>query len=163
MKTCPCGSQKSYEECCGLYIEQQQLPPTPEALMRSRYTAYSQANIAYIKDSMRGKPLLGFNEQDVKKWASKVSWQGLKVIDSRLHPDNSDIGFVEFIASLCSGNKNEAIHERSEFQKHEGKWFYTNALRPQFSKPANIRKIARNAACPCGSEKKYKNCHAQKN
>lgn len=161
MTTCPCCSKNNYEKCCGLYLTEQLLPPTPEALMRSRYTAYSQANIAYIRNTMRGKPLLGFNDQEVEAWAAKVTWSGLKVIDAKLQVDNPDKGFVEFIASLRSGSKNEAIHERSEFEKIQGKWFYVASHRPLFSKPKQKSAISRHSPCPCGSQKKYKNCHGQ--
>jgi SEC-C motif-containing protein len=46
---CPCQSEKSYKDCCKPFVDEQALPQTPEQLMRSRYTAYSQAHIAYIK------------------------------------------------------------------------------------------------------------------
>ena len=37
---CPCGGA-SYASCCGPYIAGDALPPTAEALMRSRYTAFT--------------------------------------------------------------------------------------------------------------------------
>ena len=69
MSLCPCGSQHLYDSCCGLYLDKKQKPQTPEQLMRSRYTAYSVANIDYIKNTMQGNPLIGFNEQEAEKWA----------------------------------------------------------------------------------------------
>lgn len=46
---CPCGSQIEYKSCCGVYHQGARVAPTPEALMRSRYTAYSLGNIAMGK------------------------------------------------------------------------------------------------------------------
>lgn len=128
--------------------------------MRSRYTAYTQANMTYIKNTMTGQPLLGFNEQEVSQWAGKVDWLGLTVINSQGHPDNPDRGYVEFLANLRDGGKLQAIHERSEFLRQDGQWFYCAAHKPLYAKPHHKRVIARNAPCPCGSQKKYKNCHA---
>ncbi|VEG90653.1 YchJ family protein [Legionella spiritensis] len=137
MKSCPCCSQKPYESCCGLYLEAQQIPETPEALMRSRYTAYSQANIEYIKKTMRGQPLLGYNELEAKIWASHAVWLGLEVLETSLHPKKPNTGYVEFIARLRSGNDMQIIHERSEFEKYQGRWFYKAAHKPRCSKTSN--------------------------
>ncbi len=55
MKPCPCGSKVDYLGCCGQYIDYSTHPKTPEALMRSRFTAYSLADIAYIKKNHERK------------------------------------------------------------------------------------------------------------
>lgn len=44
---CPCGSGKPYEHCCGVY-HRGAPAPTPEALMRSRYTAFVRGDAAYL-------------------------------------------------------------------------------------------------------------------
>ena len=41
---CPCGSGSTYDACCGRLHRGPDLAETPEALMRSRYTAYSLGN-----------------------------------------------------------------------------------------------------------------------
>ena len=47
--TCPCGSPRSFDSCCGpFHSGGERNPPTAEALMRSRYTAYARADIDYI-------------------------------------------------------------------------------------------------------------------
>ena len=38
--TCPCGGA-SYASCCSRYIDSATPAPTAEALMRSRYSAYT--------------------------------------------------------------------------------------------------------------------------
>lgn len=53
--SCPCKSGKRYADCCEPFITRINLPETPEQLMRSRYTAYSQANIDYIMGTMKGE------------------------------------------------------------------------------------------------------------
>ena len=82
MSLCPCGSEKPYEQCCEVFIEKKQIPHTPEQLMRSRYTAYSLAKIDYIKNTMKGKILIGFDETEARSWSQSVTWVGLKVIQA---------------------------------------------------------------------------------
>ncbi|PWY54975.1 hypothetical protein DGG96_14330 [Legionella qingyii] len=159
MSFCPCGSQNKYELCCGLYLEKKQQPETPEQLMRSRYTAYSMGKIDYIKNTMKGKALMGFNELEAEQWAKSVTWISLDVLNSNT-PD-PDKGFVEFAARYFEDNRVKIIHELSEFHKENGRWFYVSGVHKQRLEKTNKPKVARNAPCPCGSGKKFKNCHAK--
>ena len=70
---CPCDSQKNYLSCCEPFITGKQSCTTPEALMRSRYSAYTLSNVDYIKETMRGNALTGFQEQNAKRWAKRVN------------------------------------------------------------------------------------------
>jgi len=155
MSLCPCGSNSNYEQCCGLYIEKKELPTTPEQLMRSRYTAYSQANINYIKSTMKGKALVSFNEKDAQQWAKSVSWIGLEV--KQAYMESPTLGFVEFAASFIEGNQLKKIEETSEFYQMNGVWYYLDGVRPKTLHPKTI--IGRTNPCPCGSGSKFKNCH----
>ena len=51
------------------------------------------------------------------------------------------------------------LEEKAEFQRTNGAWIYTRALRQG---PAPVRaagpKVGRNDPCPCGSGKKHKHC-----
>jgi len=156
MTLCPCGSTKTYEQCCGLYLDKNKVPETPEQLMRSRYTAYSLANISYIGQTMKGKALIGFDELETKKSVSKNTWLSLEVVQSYL--ENSDKGFVEFIASFLDRNQVKKIHELSEFHRINNKWFYVDGTHQPITKNSK-QIISRNAPCSCGSGKKFKNCH----
>ena len=128
MSVCPCGSALGYLACCGQYIESKKFPETPEQLMRSRYSAYTLACIPYIKKTMRGKALLGFQAKEARGWAKRVVWLGLRVQNAYFeHPDK---GFVEFIARFREGVEEKSIHEISEFQRVKGGWFYVDGRSP---------------------------------
>lgn len=157
MTLCACGSHSEYNQCCGLYHRHQAIAPSPEVLMRSRYCAYTMANLDYIKQTMRGKPLLGFDALDAAKWAERVSWLGLKVVASKQECD--DKGYVEFIARYREDGQVKQIHEISVFERHEGNWFYVDGVHP--AKKSGVENVPRNALCPCGSQSKYKNCHGK--
>lgn len=157
MAQCPCGSNRTYLTCCGLYIDGKALPPSPEALMRSRYTAYTIANIVYIKKTMAGEPLLGFDEREAERWAKSVYWLGLRIIDTKQNIVEHT-GTIEFVATYLAGNTLNTIHENSTFHFINDTWLYTAGIQTAAQKP---KKISRNAPCPCLSRKKFKNCHAQ--
>ena len=119
---CPCGSAQSFEKCCGPYISKQCKPTTPEALMRSRYTAYSQANIGYILRTMSGKALKSFNKKEAIEWAKSADWLGLNIMNIKYK--NDFIGYVEFIARYRLNGIEHIIHERSRFECIVGSWYY---------------------------------------
>ena len=127
MTFCPCGSGFQYSSCCGLYIEGIQPAGTPEALMRSRYSAYTMAKITYIKNTMRGKALSGFHPGEAKRWARRVEWVGLHVL--KVTPKSENHGFVEFIANFCDAGVSQSIHEVSEFERVEGVWYYVDGIK----------------------------------
>lgn len=155
MKICPCNSGQPYAECCELFISGKLLPQTPEQLMRSRYSAFTVMDIDYIGNTMRGSALKDYSKLETENWARSIDWQGLQVLDSGMK-DND--GFVEFIASFKHNNKPEQIHERSEFHRKDGKWYYVDGKHPSKTKPIHVDKIGRNDPCSCGSGKKYKKC-----
>lgn len=158
MSNCACGTQLPYIKCCGIYHSNQQLAPTPELLMRSRYTAYTMANIDYIIKTMRGKPLVDFHPDESRRWASNVTWLGLEILDTQ--QESVDKGFVEFIARFMEGNKIKSIHEISEFHREHHQWFYVDGIQPNTSISKTIT-ISRNSPCPCKSQMKFKNCHGR--
>jgi SEC-C motif domain protein len=156
MRPCPCGTGKNYTECCGVFIEGQQKPLTPEALMRSRYTAYTQANTDYLLQTAKSPAKDRFDEQLSRKWAKQVEWIGLEVKNASTE---STKGFVEFIASFKENGKLKAIHELSEFHYEDSVWYYVDGKHlPLNNTTSHSTHIGRNDLCPCGSGKKYKKC-----
>lgn len=127
--------------------------------MRSRYTAYALGDIAYIKKTMQGKPLVGFNTKAVEAWANSVEWVGLRVV--QVKNVSSELGYVEFIARYIEHGKNEVIHECSEFKCIDGQWLYVDGTPPTPNTSPEIKKVGRNMPCPCGSQKKFKHCHGK--
>lgn len=153
--TCPCGSQKNYSSCCEPFIIGKQKPTTPEMLMRSRYTAYTLAKIDYIKATMRGDALVGFQAIEAERWAKRVCWIRLEVFHSTI--ENETTGYVEFEASFVDHARLKSIHEHSQFIREEGQWYYVGGTHRPTSQAEKI--INRNTTCPCGSQRKFKNCH----
>ena len=146
---CPCGSQLSFELCCAVFIQNGQLAPNPEALMRSRYTAFCRADLAYLQKTWHPETYpedLGAEEPS--------NWVRLEILEAWAEDDE---GEVEFRASLIFDNKLEVLHELIFFERIDGQWLYhSGEFKNESDKP---RKIAKSEACPCGSGKTFKQCH----
>lgn len=156
---CPCGLEKSYEECCGPLIEGEAQAETAEMLMRSRYTAYTKVAMDYIKDTTHPKQLKDYDAKSSQEWAEESEWHGLEILSTEQGGPDDEEGMVEFVAHFSQKSKQHKHHEKSTFKKLKGRWFFEDgeAVKPgQF-----IRKQAKvkpNDPCPCGSKRKTKKC-----
>lgn len=147
---CACGSNKKYDNCCGLYIDGGQKSPNPESLMRSRYTAYTMAKIDYIQSTMKGVALATFDENVSKDWAKNSEWLGLKIIKAEPPQETDTVGYVDFVAKYKENGTLTSLHEISEFNKIDGVWYYMDGkVNPRYG---------RNDPCFCGSGLKHKKC-----
>lgn len=148
IRICPCGTGRDFSACCGLYIEGGLLAPDPEALMRSRYTAFCRCDYAYLKKTWSTETY----PEDLEQ-GEPSNWVSLEIIDSSWEDDE---GEVEFKARLIYNNRVEVLHEISQFDKIDGAWVYHSG---EFLNDDEPLKIAKNAPCPCGSGKPFKDCH----
>lgn len=150
---CPCGSNKTYPECCGSYINGKENAPTAEALMRSRYTAYTQHNNDYLLSTWHPDTRPSINPGD----DDGTTWTGLDIIRTEAGLKNDKKGIVEFIASCMFKGEASHIHETSEFIFEDNRWYYVDGKGQQPIK-RETPKVGRNDPCPCGSGKKFKKC-----
>ena len=157
---CPCGTELELAECCGPILAGAQPAPTPEALMRSRYTAYAQKNVPYIIASHDPETRAEIDEPATREWAASTEWLGLSVLATQ-DGEQEEEGVVEFVARFRDDRGLEhSHHERSRFIRRDGRWFYRDGeLVKQAPVKRNSPKVGRNDPCPCGSGKKYKKCH----
>ena len=114
---CPCGLQADYMQCCGRYIESGISAPTPEALMRSRYSAYVMTKTNYLLKTWhpRNRPHLSVQE------LQNIEWLGLTVVRSQ---NGFKKGVVEFRARFRDQSGEHEMHEVSLFQKLKNRWYY---------------------------------------
>jgi len=159
MAICPCGSHVSYEKCCGSFITGEELPKSPEQLMRARYTAFTQANVDYIVKTMRKDAVDDFNPENTRQWAQQVEWVGLEVLNAPPVTNKKQTATVEFIASYRQQGKLQNIREVSEFKYSKDRWYYTGGQGEVVNKTVHTAtKVGRNDPCPCNSGKKFKKC-----
>ncbi|MDH5324036.1 MAG: YchJ family metal-binding protein [Gammaproteobacteria bacterium] len=151
---CPCGSESSYTDCCGPYLDGSKTAPTAESLMRSRYVAYSRNDADYLLKTWHHSTR---PEQDPTD--SNVQWIGLQILRTEAGGTQDDRGLVEFRARCRINGQAGGLDEASEFIKEEGQWFYVDGSTIQPIR--NQEKQGRNDPCACGSGKKYKKCCGQ--
>ena len=162
MANCPCGSDRSFGECCEPFINGIAKAPTAEALMRARYSAYATANIDFIERTIHSSVRADFNRESARKWAEESQWQGLEILNVTGGQEPDAKGSVEFIATYSQKDETVKHHELSTFRKEAGDWTFVDGriLNQPFRREQP--KTGRNDLCPCGSGKKYKKCCALK-
>lgn len=135
--TCPCGGA-SLATCCGPYLAGYAVPQTAEALMRSRYTAYTQRNEAYLRATWEPRTLPAGALIDQNE---PLQWLGLEVKSAlRLRQrkaelsEEQDADTVEFIARYKVNGRAFRLHEVSRFVREDvagvKRWFYLDGSFP---------------------------------
>lgn len=117
MSACACGSTREDADCCGRWSSAQP-PPTPEALMRSRYRAYVQGDRAWLLSSWHPRtrpPSLALEPA--------TRWLGLKIRSAP--PPEGETATVHFIARWrLGGAPAQRQEEISRFVFEQGRWWY---------------------------------------
>ena len=161
---CPCGSGKSYKECCAPIILGTQKAQTAEALMRARYTAYVVHKIDFIINTCEtGEKIAEIDKKATENWSRNSTWHGLKILRTEKGGPEDTEGIVEFEATYTQKGIRDIHHEIGGFKKINGEWLYSEGLMRPTTVVREGRKIGRNEPCPCGSGKKYKQCCGKNN
>jgi SEC-C motif-containing protein len=158
VKNCPCDSGLAYGECCEPYIKGVKNPPTAEALMRSRYTAYVEHAIDYIVETCTQDEKDKIDIKQTRAWSEKSKWLGLKVLSSEKGGPDDTEGNVEFKALYEMDGLRDTHHEKAKFSKKDGRWLYEEGNVVPITIVRTGPKVGRNEPCSCGSGKKYKHC-----
>ncbi|EAU54404.1 YchJ family protein [Mariprofundus ferrooxydans] len=137
---CPCGSGSLFAGCCEPIILGA-AAPSAEALMRSRYSAYTLGRWDYLRESWHP------DTRPSRVSPTGCQWLGLTIV--RATTDS-----VEFIAGFRENGKIMTLHETSRFARSGNHWRYLDGV-------CDVHEAGRNAPCPCGSGKKVKRCCSQ--
>ena len=155
-QNCYCGRKLDYTHCCGEIHSGENKATTAEELMRSRYSAFVQADIDYILATYASKTRPVEERDDILKWTQSVKWLGLEVLKTEKGEVNDSEGWVEFKACFKEDGQNQIMHERSYFQKENAAWVYVSGEYPKEEEKEKLPN--RNDPCFCGSGKKFKKC-----
>ncbi|MFN3713548.1 MAG: YchJ family protein [Alcanivoracaceae bacterium] len=143
-EACLCGSGVAATQCC-VRFHAGEAAPTPEALMRSRYTAYARNRMDYVRATWHPQTCPVDLPAD-----TATCWRRLEIVDAGA---SGDEGYVHFRAVWQSGDQWGVLEERSRFLRQQGRWLYHSGQVGQISLTPG-----RNDPCPCGSGKKVKKC-----
>lgn len=128
--TCPCGSAKAFSSCCEPFIAGAQEAPTAEALMRARYTAYTQHHIDFLLRTYAPDQQYLFDRETTLEWARRSRWLGLEIKSRDGGEPADDDGSVEFVAWYTRDGKKLRHHEVSQFKRFDNRWYYVEGRYP---------------------------------
>ncbi len=89
--------------------------------MRSRYSAYAKGLVQYLEYSWHPAFRPTGLELD-----SAQTWTGLRIVNSSDGGADDSTGTVEFIAEYSASGHSSSVHEVSRFERHDGRWVYTD-------------------------------------
>jgi len=152
---CPCRSGLTFAQCCEPIIARKIPAATPEALMRSRYTAFCQNEMDHLRESMAPEHRAEFHAEDVRRWNRETRWLGLEILETFM---DGDEGMVRFRGTFKRKEGTQTLTERSRFVRREGQWYYFDGEHETETVRHDSPKVGRNDPCPCGSGRKFKKC-----
>ncbi|WP_067140135.1 YchJ family protein [Microtetraspora malaysiensis] len=121
--SCPCGTGLPYRDCCGRLHRGEAAATTAEALMRSRFSAFSVGDAGYLLRTWH--PSTRPARLDL---AEGPRWVRLEILGgtggSAFHTE----GTVRFRAHYEDRGTPGAMEENSRFVRDAGAWTYLGAL-----------------------------------
>lgn len=127
---CPCSSGQLYGQCCGPFLSGHASAPTAQQLMRSRFTAFATGDVEYLRSTWHPDTRPHDLELD-----PAVEWLRLIISDTVRGGPFDTYGEVEFVAMYREPSPDKPgsyqrgrQHERSTFEKVEGRWLYVDGV-----------------------------------
>ncbi len=140
---CPCGLKDTYDACCGRFhrgLTDGVEPETPEALMRSRFSAFVKRELDYLYLTLHSSH--DDRARAPEEWRHAVEhglerlhYEALEILETT-EPDRDEVATVTFRVELFEvrkegrgkKKKNKRVDlsftECSRFAKEEGGWRY---------------------------------------
>ena len=116
---CHCGGVLSYEDCCGVFINDLAKPITAECLMRSRYSAFVEGHERYLLASWHPR-----TRPSRVRFDPAQRWLGLNIKRAEENLADASWAEVEFVARFKINGKGHRLHEISRFERIDGCWYY---------------------------------------
>jgi SEC-C motif-containing protein len=122
---CPCGSGRTFKRCC-LRFHQGHPASSPEALMRSRYSAYAVGAVDYlIATTDPAGPQFHADQttwaRELAEYCRQTRFEKLTIRAATTHEHH---GEVHFFAKLSRNGEDLSFGERSRFTRVDGRWLY---------------------------------------
>ncbi|MDO4895741.1 MAG: YchJ family protein [Moraxella sp.] len=144
---CPCGSSKSYRDCCQI-LHDGGVTDTAECLMRARFSAFYFKKVDYIIATTVPYQQDLLNKSALQSWADGMNWTRLDVIShNKVGKRHAQ---VHFYAYFDDGQGEKVHDELSAFVKADGRWYFLDPTVPVM--------LTNKQPCLCGSGKKFKAC-----
>jgi SEC-C motif-containing protein len=122
--------------------------------MRSRYAAYVLRDVPYLLetwDVTKRPAAIDFSKEN-------ITWLRLEIVDTKKGSYADNKGIVTFKAFYQQDDIECVMNEISRFTKINGRWFYLDGVIKSMGAIILQTNQGKNAACTCGSGKKFKRC-----
>ena len=126
MPRCPCGLPRALPSCCGRFVAGAAAPETAEALMRSRYTAYTLAAVDYLIATTAAPGRLALDRDELQAYCRELRGVSLKIVETIAGGPADATGVVAFAATLRVQGRKFVQSERSRFAREHGRWVYVD-------------------------------------
>ena len=157
----PYSDPQALEAYCLPFVRGEKLPQTAAELMASRYVAYATGAIDYLLATHDPSSRQRADRKATEEWSKRADWRGLELLSTERGGPDDDDGVVEFVARYAIDGVEYKHHERSDFKRIDGRWFFMNGEKVSAPPVRRVgEKVGRNDPCPCGSGKKHKKCCA---
>lgn len=119
--SCPCGTGRGYDGCCGPLHRGERPAATALELMRSRYAAHALGDADYLFRTWHPRT----RPADTSPVPGRT-WTRLEVVSTSGGGEADEDGVVEFVAHHRSSDGAGAMHEVSRFARRAGRWVYVD-------------------------------------
>ncbi|WP_407637394.1 YchJ family protein [Catelliglobosispora koreensis] len=113
----------TYGECCEPFHRGAASPPTAEALMRSRFTAFALKDEGYLLRSWHSR-----SRPKQIDFSDGLRWLRLEVLSGTKGGLFDDHGTVMFEAHYTEAGERATMRENSHFTREDGQWRYTGPV-----------------------------------
>ncbi|MDG4758336.1 YchJ family metal-binding protein [Micromonospora sp. WMMD710] len=124
-RVCPCGSGRTYADCCAPVHGGAAQAPTAEALMRSRFSAFALGDTGYLLRSWHSSTRPARLEL-----APGQRWIWLEIVDTDRGGLLDATGTVTFHAHYRDAGRAGTLTEHSRFAREDGRWVYLDGDQP---------------------------------
>lgn len=123
--SCPCGSKKTYINCCKQFHDGKN-PETALELMKSRFTAFVVGDVDYIINTTHEDNIEYSNDKskwrdDIQDVINSTDFNKLEILE---FIDGEEEAYVTFKLGLKQKGLDTSFIEKSKFLKIDGKWLY---------------------------------------
>ncbi|EXJ12760.1 MULTISPECIES: YchJ family protein [Nitrincola] len=125
-QACPCQSGKPFMMCCAPAINGYRPAKTAEALMRSRYTAFSIGAVDYLIHTTAPEKRQPEDQEVLNEQTQITVWTKLEILSTQQGKIGDSEGTVEFKASFETPEDSGTLHEISRFRFDDNQWFYVD-------------------------------------
>ena len=92
--------------------------------MRARYAAFATGEIDFLLQTHHPDTVKAVTRASIQAWSRGATWLGLTILATELGGPSDDTGIVEFTARYRMKGAVQNHHERSQFVKQDGRWYF---------------------------------------